>query len=254
MLCLPKPLTQESPILNQPNTQPPMSNHAQDASHRMLSVAEEQLSRIILDIHDGPVQYLFTALSLLTRMQNQLSQADGSSELIPQLAQVGMLLESSLYEIKFFMGTFRPPEFQRRALVSIVEGLVIQHEEWTGNRVHLSVDGVPDPVGLPVKIALYRILQEALSNAYRHAGVEEHWVSLSGEVGNDGEAWLVLTVVDKGRGFDPPALDGPITTEDASHIGLRGMADRVALLAGEFDLQSRPGQGTTLTIKVPVHV
>ncbi|MBP7960415.1 MAG: hypothetical protein KBG20_15605 [Caldilineaceae bacterium] len=243
-----------------------MNNHAQDASHRMLSVAEEQLSRIILDIHDGPVQYLFTALSLLTRMQNQLSQTDGESDLIPQLAQVGMLLESSLYEIKFFMGTFRPPEFQRRTLVSIIEGLVIQHEEWTGNRVHFSVDGVPDPVGLPVKIALYRILQEALSNAYRHAGVEEHWVHLIGEnreypqtqatggAEGTGAAWLVLTVVDKGKGFDPPSLDGPIAPQDVSHIGLRGMADRVALLAGEFDLQSRPGQGTKLTIKVPVHV
>lgn len=231
-----------------------MSNHAQDASHRMLSVAEEQLSRIILDIHDGPVQYLFTALSLLTRMQNQIGREDAESELLPQLAQVGMLLESSLYEIKFFMGAFRPPEFQRRALVSILEGLVIQHEEWTGNRVHFTVNGAPDPVGLPVKIALYRILQEALSNAYRHAGVDEHWVTLSGESREDGGDWLVLTVVDKGRGFDPPPLGGPRAREDGSHIGLQGMADRVALLSGEFHLRSSPGQGTELTVKAPAHV
>jgi signal transduction histidine kinase len=231
-----------------------MSNQTQEASHRILSVAEEQLSRIILDIHDGPVQYLFTALSLLTGMQSRIGQEEPDSELIPQLAQLGMLLESSLYEIKFFMGTFRPPEFQRRPLVSIIEGLVIQHEEWTGNIVHFTANAVPDEVGLPTKIALYRILQEALSNAYRHAGVEEHWVHLSGEVGADDQVWLVLSVVDKGRGFDPPPLDGPITTQNGGQIGLRGMSDRVALLAGEFDLRSQPGHGTQLTIKVPSHV
>ena len=91
-------------------------------SARILSVAEDELSRIVLDIHDGPVQYLFTALTLLTSLQNELadSQSPQSSqipaasapptpELLARLAQVGMLLESSLYEIRFFLGAFRPP-------------------------------------------------------------------------------------------------------------------------------------------------
>ncbi|MFN8470089.1 MAG: hypothetical protein U0X20_31330 [Caldilineaceae bacterium] len=242
---------------------------------RILSVAEDELSRIVLDIHDGPVQYLFTALSLLTSLQNDLAdpqpavgeargQAGGQApclmpadcasarvdpELLARLAQVGMLLESSLYEIRFFLGAFRPPEFRRRSLASIVEGLVIQHEDWTHTTVHLEISSLPADTPLAVKMAIYRVLQEALTNGYRHAGVEEQWVRLRGASG-----WIYLEVIDKGRGFQPPNLDDPIEAERADHIGLRGMHDRVRLLGGTYCLVSAPGQGTLVSVAVPAAI
>lgn len=214
-------------------------------SERILTVTEEELSRIILDIHDGPVQYLFTALSLLTGIQQEVAQKT-PPDLAPRLAQVGMLLESSLYEIKFFMGAFRPPEFRRRSLRSLVEGLVIQHEEWTGNVVELETTALPDEISLPVKIALYRIVQEALSNSYRHAGVEQYRVKLWYDEGN-----LCLEVSDDGRGFDPPDLAQAITAEHTEHIGLQGMRDRVAVLGGRFALDSQIGKGTRIYVELP---
>jgi signal transduction histidine kinase len=111
------------------------------------------------------------------------------------------------------------------------------------------VDELPDDVSLPVKIALYRILQEALSNAYRHAGANRQWVRLWGE----GDI-ICLEVEDQGKGFEPPPLEGPQATERVEHIGLRGMRDRVALLGGTFQLFSQPGKGTRITVKVPIHV
>ncbi|GIK73346.1 MAG: hypothetical protein BroJett021_23340 [Chloroflexota bacterium] len=210
-------------------------------------MAEEELARIVLDIHDGPVQYLFSALSLLTGVQNDLAESNASPETRARLAQVGMLLESSLYEIKYFLGTFRPPEFRRRALTSIVEGLVIQHEEWTGAVVHLETDSVPEEIPLAIKIALYRVLQEALSNANRHAGVVEHWVRLWGEAGR-----IWLEVADDGRGFEPPDLENPLTTDHADHIGLLGMRDRVALLNGTFRIESSPGHGAKIIVSIPL--
>ncbi len=241
---------------------------------RILSVAEDELSRIVLDIHDGPVQYLFTALSLLTSLQNELAaplapqaapaaatDADGGStachassapgaadpKLLARLAQVGMLLESSLYEIRFFLGAFRPPEFRRRSLASIVEGLVIQHEDWTHTTVHLQTEDLPAETPLAGKMAIYRVLQEALTNGYRHAGVEEQSVRMWGEAG-----WIHLEVVDQGRGFDPPDLEDPAEAEREDHIGLRGMHDRVRLLGGQYTLESAPGQGTRVHVAVPM--
>lgn len=216
-------------------------------SQRMLTVTEEELSRIILDIHDGPVQYLFTALSLLTGIQQEVGHENAPPDLAPRLAQVGVLLESSLYEIKFFMGAFRPPEFRRRSLSSIVEGLVIQHEEWTGNTVELTTGDLPAQIALPVKIAIYRIVQEALSNSYRHAGVEEVHVGLWYD-----EAKLCLEVYDEGRGFDLTALHAQADGTHEVHIGLRGMRDRVAILGGHFELDSRPGQGTRIYVELPI--
>ena len=231
---------------------------------RILSVAEDELSRIVLDIHDGPVQYLFTALSLLTSLQNELADPPTCTpvtqpvrpvgivppplrprrpELLARLAQVGVLLESSLYEIRFFLGAFRPPEFRRRSLASIVEGLVIQHEDWTHTTVHLEISSLPAETPLAVKMAIYRVLQEALTNGYRHAGVEEQWVRLCGASG-----WLHLEVLDNGRGFQPPNLDDPAEAEREDHIGLRGMHDRVRLLGGAYCLVSAPGQGTLISV------
>jgi signal transduction histidine kinase len=218
--------------------------------YRILSVTEEELSRIILDIHDGPVQYLFAALSLLAQVQHQLdTQTAPDLALKSTIEQITGMIETSLREIKSFLGTFRPPEFQRRPLLSIVRGLVIQHEEFTSTTVDLIVDSLPDDVALPVKIALYRILQEALSNAFRHAKADRQWVHLWSE-----DDVICLEVEDRGKGFEPPPLDGPLATERVEHIGLRGMRDRVALLGGTFHLVSHPGQGTRITVKVPSHV
>jgi signal transduction histidine kinase len=195
------------------------------------------------------VQYLFTALTVLTGVQNELTSEKARPEVLAQLAQVGMLLESSLYEIRFFLGAFRPPEFRRRSLVSIVEGLVIQHEDWTRTTVNLETHDVPVDVPLAVKMAIYRVLQEALSNAYRYAGVEQQNVRLWGA-----EGWIHLEVVDQGQGFVPPDLDAPDEMDREDHIGLRGMHDRALLLGGRFSLESSPGTGTRIHVAVPASV
>ena len=111
------------------------------------------------------------------------------------------------------------------------------------------MDDLPVDVSLPVKIALYRILQEALSNAYRHAETDLQWVHVWSE-----DNLICLEVEDRGKGFTPPLLEGPEATERVEHIGLRGMRDRVALLGGTFHLISHPGEGTRITVKVPVYV
>lgn len=218
------------------------------SSRRILSLAEAELSRIVLDIHDGPVQYLFTALSLLAGLQQELAAQLPDSDLSPRLARVATLLESSLYEIKFFLGTFRPPEFRSRSFAAIVEGLVIQHEEWTGNMVELSIENVPDELNLCLKIALYRVLQEALSNANRHSGAGRHRVRVWGE-----PDCICLEVIDDGRGFDPPDLDEDEDDGDrVDHIGLRGMRDRVELVGGSFQVFSKPGAGTRISVTAPI--
>lgn len=217
------------------------------AARRILAVTEEELQRIILDIHDGPVQKLFAALSQVNVLQARAKHGAVSLEqLTPILNRLSSLLESSLGEIKTSLGTFRPPEFARRDLLSVIEGLILQHEETTGYSVDLEARGAVPRISLPAKIALYRILQEALSNAYRHAGVKRARVVLSAVEGH-----VRLEVVDQGRGFSPPPLVGPEATERVEHIGLRGMRERVALVGGSFSIESAPGAGTRITVEVP---
>jgi len=219
------------------------------AARRLLAVTEEELQRIILDIHDGPVQKLFAALSQLTLLRNQLAarpQAAAVECALP-LTRAISLLENALGDIRSLLSTFRAPEFVARELSEILEDLVIQFETLTGVTVNLDLETIPVNVALPVKIALYRITQEALANVHRHAGVNTAAVRLRWRAG-----LLELEVRDRGRGFHPPPLSGRHATERSEHIGLRGMRERAALVNGELRVDSRPGEGTCVHVEVPL--
>ena len=165
-----------------------------------------------------------------------------------RLSQVEGLLNQSLQEIRHFLGTFRPPDFSNRALADILQGLIIQHETLTGCEVTFTGCSEPLPASLPVKIALYRICQEALSNAHRHADTRQQHVRLCREASH-----IVLEIRDEGRGFVPPPLTGLEATEREEHIGLRGMRDRIGLVGGQFELETAPGKGATIRVRAPIH-
>jgi signal transduction histidine kinase len=214
------------------------------AGRRILAVTEEELQRIILDIHDGPVQKLFVVSSRLSLLRSRL--AEGPDDLRRTLDQVSQLIESSLHDIRSALSTFRPAEFQRRTLLAVLKGLAFQHETLTGCQVDLYVAGELPPVSLPVKIALYRVLQEALANGYRHAGVDRQDIYLTGR-----GRWVEMEVTDDGIGFTPPPLEGPEATEREEHIGLRGMRDRIHLVGGQLQLISQLGHGTRVIVRAP---
>ncbi len=220
-------------------------DYGRERSWRILQIAEREVGRIILDIHDGPVQNTFAALSQLSITQRQLERRFGS-EAAEDIARIGSsmrLLEHALNDIRTFMGTFRPPEFERRDLLSVLEGLLIQHEESTGNTILLEVaEPLPD-VSLPIKIGLYRIVQEALSNASRHGHADQHIVSLTSD-----ETTISMEVSDNGIGFD---IDQVMNDQKGVHIGLEGMRERISILGGTFDIQSYPGTGTQIRLTVP---
>jgi signal transduction histidine kinase len=219
---------------------------ARAASRRLLATSERELQRIVLDMHDGPVQDIFAALSQLQALERTLAGEPASGERVRQA--VG-LLERALAEIRNFIGAFRPPGFERRALGEIIEGLTVQHETLTNQAVEFQIREDLGDCALPTKIAIYRILQEGLANGHRHSGATRQRVSVE----RRGNA-IALTVSDDGRGFEPGrvlASEEDVGVE-GGHFGLRGIQDRVAMLGGTFALESAPGRGTSLTITLPV--
>jgi len=215
------------------------------ASHRMMQVTERELQRILLDIHDGPVQHMYAALSQLDLARRALDAPGGVGEARGRIERIRLLLEGGLNEVRSFIGAFRPPEFEARELVTLLEGLALQHEAMTDTQTELDVRGAIPDVPLPAKIGLYRVLQEGLSNAYRHGGANRVIVRLR-RVVRRGEPRLRMSVSDNGNGFDPG------TVPFDKHYGLQGMRDRVEMIGGRFRLRSTPGRGAMIAVEVPI--
>jgi signal transduction histidine kinase len=219
---------------------------ARAASRRLLATSERELQRIVLDMHDGPVQDIFAALSQLQVLERSLA-ADPPSQ--QRATQTVRLLESALGEIRNFIGAFRPPGFERRDLGEIIEGLAVQHETLTDQEIQLDLELDLGDCNLPTKIAVYRILQEALANGHRHSGATRQRVSVARR-----DRLIELSVSDDGKGFDPQrvlASEEDVGVE-GGHFGLRGIQDRVAMLGGTFAVNSAPGSGTSLSVTLPV--
>jgi signal transduction histidine kinase len=221
------------------------ARHELSASYRMMQVTERELQRILLDIHDGPVQHMYAALSQLSLLGRALDAPGGQAEARERIERIRLLLEGGLNEVRSFIGAFRPPEFEARDLVTLLEGLALQHEAMTDTRIELEVRGGLPDVPLPVKIGLYRVLQEGLSNAYRHGGANRVVVRLR-RVVRRGEPRLRMSVSDNGHGFDPRAV--PVDR----HYGLQGMRARVEMIGGRFRLRSQPGRGAMIAVEAPV--
>ncbi len=216
------------------------------ASKRLIQVAEWELQQILLDIHDGPVQHMYAALSQLDLLRRALeNKGQLGEEMETRVGRVRSLLEAGLNDIRTFIGAYRTPAFESGGVAALLDGLALQHESLTDTRVMLRAEEWDTGAPLPAKIVLYRVLQEALANAYRHGGASEVEVVLE-RAGEAAAPWLRLTVRDNGAGFDPACLP------PGRHFGLEGMEDRVAMIGGRFALQSVVGGGTALTAEVPL--
>jgi signal transduction histidine kinase len=194
-----------------------------------LSAASER-NRLARDIHDSVGHHL-TAISV------QLAKAEAFRERDPStadraVADARRTAGRALREVRESVGALRAEPFSlATALYALVEGL-----DDPDFRVVLDLDG-PDVPGRAGPEALYRVAQEALTNARRHADAGLVRVAVR-STGDD----AVLEVEDDGRGFEPEATSGG---------GLSGMRERLAALGGSVRVESRPGHGTRITASVP---
>lgn len=200
---------------------------------------ERFLRRISAELHDGPAQDLGLALLRLDKVVAQSeAQLDGHGG---DLAAVESALRTALQEVRAISGGLGVPELAQLSLAETLARVIKVHQRRTAMAVSTQFEDLPGQASLPVKIAAYRLIQEALNNAYRHAGGREVRVHASavGEL-------LQVDVIDDGPGFDPAAAD------QLDHLGLAGMRERVESLGGRFQVHSAPGQGTRLTGWLPL--
>jgi signal transduction histidine kinase len=224
-----------------------LSARIRQAAARSTALTELERRRIGSDLHDGPSQALAFALLRLDAVDGRAAGAGRAEDPDRQtedanLQAVRGAMQEALTDMRTIAAGLRTPELERADPAEIVRRAVTEHERRAGSRPSVNVQGIPSEAPLATKIALYRILSEALSNAARHGAGADVEVTVTEADGG----FLSVEVADHGPGFDSTLkpVDG--------HLGLAGMRERSELLGGRFELQSGPGSGTRIRAFLPL--
>lgn len=208
----------------------------------VVKVEEEQRRGLARELHDEPLQ-LFLHLA---RRLEALGSVDG----VPSAVSSGLeeAREQALdaaTRLRMLARDLRPPSLDQLGLVAALSSLLSDVEEETDLETKIAISGVPRRLSADIELGAFRIVQESVRNALRHAHAQR--LSLTVEFSDDG---LSLRVRDDGRGFVLRE------SEDisSSRLGILGMRERSNLLGGRLEIRSIPGSETTVELLIPLSV
>jgi signal transduction histidine kinase len=206
---------------------------------RELSILSER-NRLALELHDVVSQKLFS-LNLAAEAAATLLDR-GPEEARPQLERVRDLARDALAELRALIFGLRPAELERDGLNGVLRKEATMLQRVHGVKVQVDADGEPPHLEPACAGEILRIVEEALHNAVRHAQADTVTVRLHG-AGRE----LHIEVADDGIGFDP--TDPELRSH---HLGLTSMEERARELGGRLTLAASPGNGTVVSLEVPV--
>jgi PAS domain S-box-containing protein len=209
---------------------------------QLVTVQEEERRRVARELHDTLGQQL-TALSLSIDIIK--SESEGSARLREHIGRTQSILDRLNSDVDFLAWELRPAALDQLGLDAALQTYVREWSEHFKMEAHYHGFGPDAPRLAPeVETNLYRILQEALQNVYKHSGASRVSVQLQQL---DGRA--VLVVEDDGRGYEP---EEEASSGGNKRMGVINMKERAALVGGELEIESSPGEGTTVYVRVPL--
>jgi signal transduction histidine kinase len=204
---------------------------------------EDERKRIAREAHDETAQAL---VALARRLDALIASPElPSPSFGERLGGLRELTTEALQSVRRFSQDLRPPVLDDLGFVAAVRGLTRSLEE-VGVETELQVSGSPYRLSPEEELVLFRIAQEALNNARRHADAPRAKVMISFRDNN-----VQMVIEDDGRGFDAP--DRLVDLAVSGKLGLIGMYERARVLGGTLRIDSQPGQGTKVIVDTPVH-
>jgi signal transduction histidine kinase len=217
-----------------------LRNRIRRAAARFTALNERFLRRFSAELHDGPLQDLGLAMLRLDNVEEYVSKQrkpnSNSNSVKGDLVVIHSSLQRAMEEIRSLSTGLGVPQLNELSLPETIARVVRVHEQRTGTTVTLNASAAPNQVSLPVKITVYRLIQESLHNAYRHANGQGQQVTVS-SVNHQ----IKVEVSDRG-----PGIQNEAGSWWDNHLGMVGMRERVESLGGIFDVESTPGRGTKI--------
>ena len=199
----------------------------------------EERQRLAQELHDSVVQSLYS-MALYADAAGRALGSGKQDVTVSHLRELRETARSAMYDMRLLIFELHPPALEQDGLVTALRVRLAAVEAQAGVRTELKVEGERR---LPIAIEqeLYRIAQEALNNMMKHS-LAEH-VTLKVQFDDEN---VCLQIRDDGVGFDPRSV------ADGGGMGLRSFAARAAKVGGQVTVDSQPGQGTTVTVHVPI--
>lgn len=213
----------------------------QDFGLKIIEAQEEERKRISREIHDGPAQTMANILLRSELVERTYNTGDIQGALT-EIQSLRKLIRGSLSEVRRIIYDLRPMALDDLGLVPTLKKYINTVAEYNKVRIEFKELGDGKRLNQNYEVALFRLVQESLQNAFKHADANLIIVKL--EIGND---HVTMLVKDNGKGFD------------ASHkkdksFGLIGMRERVEILEGKLEIKTGPNQGTSIYIRLPLKI
>ncbi len=208
--------------------------------HRAISAQEVERRRLAAELHDGIIQELVGALYSQQCALARLEDSPGESRRC--LEEARGVIDDSITEMRRLIGGLRPPLLDDLGLAKAMERYAVSASEAAGFDLYLDLEEDLPLFDSEAESAIYRIFQECLNNMAKHSRCRRGCVSM-----RKAREWLVLTIKDDGRGFDSGGTSRP-----EGSYGLLGMRERVEYLKGELSIDSEPGRGTSIRVRLPL--
>jgi signal transduction histidine kinase len=207
-------------------------------SQRLIKAQEEERLNLSRELHDESGQLLTGLLFELGQLDRRLHNGEQIQSKVVTLKNMATDLQENLHRLAI---NLRPASLDHLGLVTALEQYVSDFKRQYDIQIEFEAVGMQDRRLPPeVETAIFRVVQESLTNVVLHAGA-----SLVDVIISQRNSDIVATIEDNGVGFVPT----PPTVED--HLGLFGMRERVEMLKGRFTLESSPGKGTTVNVEIP---
>ncbi|RDW15658.1 sensor histidine kinase [Oceanobacillus chungangensis] len=205
---------------------------------KIIEAQEEERRKISREIHDGPAQMLANILLRSELVERSYRQGD-TEEALAEIRSVRKMIRSSLYEVRRIIYDLRPMALDDLGLVPTIKKYIANIADYNKMKIDFNVIGEETRLNQKYEVAFFRLVQEAVQNAIKHAEAALIQVRLEIRRNN-----LTMLIKDNGKGFDPKV-------KNDNSFGLIGMKERVEILDGSLTIDSVIGKGTMIIIRVP---
>lgn len=212
----------------------------QEFGLKIIEAQEEERKRLSREIHDGPAQMMANVM-MRSDLIERVYKERGGDEAIEEIRSLKKMVRSALYEVRRIIYDLRPMALDDLGLVPTLKKYLQTIEEYHQN-VKISFQNIGDDQRLPpqYEVALFRLIQESVQNALKHAQCTD--ISVKLEIRCDR---IAAVIRDNGQGFN-------IKEKKGDSFGIMGMRERVELVEGQLSIDSKQGKGTIVIIQIPL--